>query len=147
MPVLLTLSPTTTLHTKTKICTYRQLTAARTAAEEKVGPCRKGSMPPAHGRRTEGGEVPDIVVSDAALTLVAAEPTPPRETGDCEDNGDDHHHHGQSPPPALPSAEPRHRVDDRAGGGSQPHQRQRGRRRRQQWGRRRRLPPSRLVLA
>ena len=68
-----------------------------------------------------GGKAPNVVVSDAASTSVAAEPTPPRETADCEDKDEDDHHHGQSPPPAPPLAEPRPRVDDLAGGGSQRH--------------------------
>jgi hypothetical protein len=52
---------TSTLHTKTeaRIDDKRLLElqwGTRTAVEEEVGPGRNGSMPPAHGFRTKGGE-------------------------------------------------------------------------------------------
>jgi hypothetical protein len=78
LPVLLTLSPTTTLHTKTKVWYVRinkrllELRQRRRLVQATRGVC---PLPTAVGPR--GGKVPDVVVSNAASTSVAAGPTLP----------------------------------------------------------------------
>ena len=134
------LLPTTTLHTKTEayIDDKRLLEICGGGGGRSS---REGSMPPAHGLRTEGGGGARRRRLQRSINVGGCR----GETADHEDDDEDDDHHGRSPPPAPPSAEPKPRADDRAGGGARRHRRQRGRRRRRWWGRRRRLPPRRSV--
>ena len=93
------------------VCTYQQ-TAARTAAEEEVGPGHEGSVPPARGSRTEGGESARRRRLQCSINVGGCRANPPRKMMDREDDDEDDDHHGWSLPPALPSAEPRPCADD-----------------------------------